>query len=282
MKIKDKVFILFIILFGGFYMNAQDITFFKEDIKIKVMTYNIRGGKSYPDNVQNLENIIKTIEKDSPDILMLQEVGYRERINWFEYKEQKGQEQTKIIAEKFGMDYYFYLTENTDYFGNAILSKYPIKEKFGYDLPLPTNLTSEEQKKAWQRGAVGLIIDVNGVEIMVISTHLGLLGIKEVRLELNEIYKRSINSNMPVLIAGDFNLEYEEIKSNLSAMFYDFGSVNHEINKQLKTIPSTNPNRQIDYILATKKDFNIYDCKTISSQASDHIPIISILGVKKN
>ncbi|MDN5342494.1 MULTISPECIES: endonuclease/exonuclease/phosphatase family protein [Oceanotoga] len=233
---------------------------------LKVMTYNIRHGLGVDDKL-DFQRVIDVIKDQDPDILMIQEVDEGRARSY-------GLRQAKIISKETGMDYYFYATEGKRDYGIAVLSKFKPIEKFGYDLPQP------KWMKAVQRGAASMIIDVNGQEVMIVSLHLGLGGIQEIQTELMEAYEVSKKYNIPTLIAGDFNVEYFNLQTGVIEFMKDFKSVNHTIDKQLNTIPADNPGPQIDFIFYSNDDFKIKDVYTVSSYASDHLPVIAEVELK--
>ncbi len=98
--------------------------------------------------------------------------------------------QAEIIADELGMDYYFYPTEGKDNYGGvAIFSKFKAIEKFGFDLP-----PQPKWMLATQRGgAAAMVIEVDGKQMLVISTHLGLGGLQEIQTEVMELLNVSEN-----------------------------------------------------------------------------------------
>jgi endonuclease/exonuclease/phosphatase family metal-dependent hydrolase len=81
-------------------------------------------------------------------------------------------------------------------FGNALLTRHPIVEVHRIDL-------SMERREP--RGALAATIDVGGVPLHVLATHLGL-RIHERRFQVRQIldYLDSVRDST-VIVAGDFN-----------------------------------------------------------------------------
>lgn len=230
---------------------------------IKVMTYNIRHGLGM-DDIFDFQRIIDVIKAENPDILMLQEVD-QGRSRSLDLK------QAEIIAEELGMDYYFYPTEEKDNYGVAIFSKFKSIDKFGFDLPQPKWML------ATQRGAAAMVIEVNGEQMLVISTHLGLGGLQEIQTEVLEILNISEKYGLPTLIGGDFNISYFELSYGVKEFLDKFESVNQELNKEIKTFQSDIPGSQIDFIFFSRGDFKILDAYTVNSLASDHLPLVAVI-----
>ncbi len=233
---------------------------------LTVMTYNIRHGLGI-DDVFNFSRVVETIKDVDPDILILNEVD--------QGNPRSGEmNQADIIAEELGMNSFFSSSEDRSDYGNAVLSKFPIKEEFGFVLPRP------EWMLAVNRGCAVIITEVEGKEVVVMGTHLGLGGIMEVQTELRgilEVYYEY--KDKPAIIAGDFNAELFDLQYGVPELFNHFKSVNHTLNKDLHTIPADRPGSQIDYIFVNDY-FEVNDAFTVSSYASDHLPVVSKLELE--
>lgn len=249
---KKLVFIMFVLTLTSFSFAT-----------IKVMTYNIRHGLGM-DDVFDFRRTIDVLKEENPDILMVQEVD-QGRSRSLDLK------QAEIIADELGMDYYFYPTEGKENYGVAIFSKFKSIEKFGFDLPQPKWML------AAQRGAAAMVVEVNGKQMLVISTHLGLGGLQEIRTEVLELLNVSEKYGLPTLIGGDFNISYFELSYGVKEFLLKFESVNQELKKEIKTFQSDFPGSQIDFIFFTRGDFKIMDAYTVNSFASDHLPLISLI-----
>jgi len=249
-------FFLFLILLGGTLMGTS----------LTVMTYNIRHGLGI-DDVLDFSRVLETIRGVDPDILILNEVDQ-------ENPRSAGLRQAEIVAEELNMSYFFSLAEGKSNYGNAVLSKFPIKAEFGFVLPRP------EWMLAVDRGCAAIVTEVNGRDILVMGTHLGLGGIMEVQTELRKILEVYLEyEEIPAIIAGDLNAEWYDLQYGVPEFFDHFGSVNNELGKSLHTIPADRPGKQIDYIFVNHY-FDIIDAFTVDSYASDHLPVVSRLVLK--
>lgn len=255
-RVRTILFIsLFAVFFGMMLIGAE----VKE---LKIMTYNIRHGLG-SDDILDLERVISVIKSENPDILILNEVDRR--------RARSGNIlQVEEIAGSTSMEFVFGATEGQTNYGNAVLSKYPIAESRTFDLPQP------KWMKAVVRGCVNVKVNVDGTLISVYGTHLGLGGFQEIQTELGAIFEETKKEDIPTIIAGDFNLEYGELKGSVKELFSTFNSANHFIGKDLHTFPAINPGPQIDYILLSGHLIpkEIY---TVNSIASDHLPVICIV-----
>lgn len=236
-----------------------------EPLKLTVMTYNIRHCLGV-DKVFSVDRVIKTIKYINPDILVLNEVD--------QGNPRSGELlEAKLIADALGMNYFFSSTEGKDNYGNAVLSKYPIKESYGVDLPQP------KWMMAVQRGAAVIVTEIEGRDVMVIGAHLGLGGIQEVKTEILKTFEIYNKEKYPTIIAGDLNIEWFELQYGAPEMFKVFKSANHSIGVDLSTFPANNPGSQIDYILLSP-ELVAKDIFTLDSPASDHVPVIAEVELK--
>lgn len=146
------------------------------------------------------------------------------------------------------------------FFGNAVLSRFPIYDKANFRLPgsreprccLRTRLRAPE-----------------GV-ITVYSTHLGL-NREERTGQIAELTRLVAGEKNPVILMGDFNCGTDQL-APLYEMLTDTGA----LFGSRSTYPYDNPIDRIDYILISKK------CKCNNlyspySAASDHLPVIADL-----
>ena len=153
--------------------------------------------------------------------------------------------------------------------GNAILSKFPIKNF--ETITIPTVPESEREKGRWYENRVLAIADVdfNGTIVKVIETHFGLVPI-----ELERIVKKSCEiideSKTPVILMGDLNV----IPTNPALIEIDkrLKSAAKEMNNDEFTFASYNPKVHIDYIYVPKSS-KVLSYEVHKLRASDHMPI---------
>ena len=233
---------------------------------LKVMTYNIRHARGI-DDVVDLQRVIDVVRSEGPDILILNEVDQGN-------PRTAGAHQAGEIAEVLDMNLFFGPTEETSYYGNAVLTRFEIVKARSVSLPQPKWLN------AAKRGAAIVTVDIEGVQVLVVGTHLGLAGIKEIETELGAIYSMVLESGLPAIVAGDFNVEYFDLDNRMKEVIEDLRSVNHSLGIDLHTIPSNNPGPQIDYILASC-EFLPVNAYTVPSPASDHLPVVALLEMRR-
>lgn len=225
--------------------------------QLKIVSWNIWGGK-------NIQGIIECLRTANADVIALQEV----------LQDEDGtNNNAKEIAEALGYEWVFGCTktltpsvsyllqeqhiESNKQWGNALLSKHPITESDFYML-------SEKNT----RTAIKIVTTFENKNITVFSTHLvHALHAKEIRHEQVSNLLQLIPNNTSI-VAGDFNDTPESETILKMETIMNKGS----------DISSTNNNERIDYIFTTKDIHTIRD-EVIYSQASDHLPIYTVIEI---
>jgi endonuclease/exonuclease/phosphatase family metal-dependent hydrolase len=267
------VWLLALIPLIPFYSNDKYAR--SEGSSVKVMTYNIHFGQNN-DGLYDIEGIKDVILDQKPDIVGFQEVTYQSPFNGY----------TTMFIEltsmmkSLGFDYY----ETSDDFnynlGNSIFSKFEITSGRTIEF---------DDWNAWQRSIVEAKINVNGHQIVIMSTHLthipGPTGEGEARTsEVNQLL--SIVSeydldNEGVLVLGDFNFvptnkdnvntqEYNLIISTLNDSWIDVNPTQDGF-----TSSADEPKRRIDYIFRSQA-VNVTSCEVFETLASDHLPLTCV------
>ncbi|WP_078427212.1 endonuclease/exonuclease/phosphatase family protein [Alkalihalobacterium alkalinitrilicum] len=231
--------------------------YFATNDMITVTSYNIRYGKGI-DNRVNLERTIETLRSLDADIISLQEI---ERYSI----RSKFQDQVRLIAEALDMNATFYpsLSYPGLYYGNAILSRFPIKD---------TELITFKNRREDRSAILSNIQLSNKQSIYVLNTHLGLN--REERLQAIEMIHQKLNKiEGPILLKGDLNSlpkkqEYEIWNSYLS-----------KSNEGMPIQTYSSRDWQIDYIFHSK-EFVVNQTSVLQSEASDHYPISAVLSLQ--
>lgn len=224
---------------------------------ITVMTYNIRHGEGNEGKV-DLERIAEVINGADPDVIVLQEVD----VNW---KRSGNKNQVRILARALRMNYRFgpAMVRGRAQFGNAVLSR--LDELSYTNHPLPS--------RREDRGMLEVCYDFAGQLICVLALHLGVIA-EERRIHLDYILRHVAGTDLPLLMAGDFNMKPldPEIK-RITRILYDCCRA---AGREVNTFPSANPSSRIDYIFCSRH-WQVKEVKTISSPASDHLPLVAQL-----
>jgi endonuclease/exonuclease/phosphatase family metal-dependent hydrolase len=233
---------------------------------VRVMTYNLHNGFNTKGKL-NMEEIAQVIESNNPDIVALQEVsrgwvvsGRVDMLAW--------------LSQRLHMPYVFGPTADP-FWGNAILSRYPILAYSREELP-PRDLFI-------LRGFIVALIDLgDGQQIKVIDTHFHHLeGQSDIRQLQSKAILDFINSieNNNIVLSGDLNAEPfdPEITMLYQALLIDAA---RKMDPELAyTFASDNPRQRIDYILVSYDLRNkIGDAQIPLSTASDHLPVFAVIN----
>lgn len=232
------------------FLYLIQIEYQQKRSNVKVMTWNIHKGINI-DGEFNLERIIKTIKENQPDIVGLQELD---------------EEIAKKIADKLDMDYFFGADLDDDE-GNAILSKYTIKEAE------KIYLSPDDE-----RSLVKAKILVKSEKWNIFITHLSLRSrennLKQVEDILTKVLKKYSEN---VLLLGDFNFgpnseQYQKIINHNNPKLID---TYHNLNEDLGLTFRTNfLFRRIDYIFCSS-NLKPTISEVVYSQASDHCAVMT-------
>lgn len=244
-----------------------------------VMSYNIRHGRGM-DDVVDLDRIAAVIARQNPDVVALQEVdSYWQR--------SLCENQTRRLAEKLKMHYAWgpnVITRSNckhctvGLYGNAVLSKHPITKVRNHRL--------YQQADEEVRGCLETHIMINGKEIAFFATHLDATGPEEIRIEQSkQILDLIGRKDIPVILAGDINShvrpdpDIETAAELFCKALYDTANVN----PQQKAVGTLQRGHRIDFIFVSEElagsvlSYNVITTD-LATLASDHFPIVSVLG----
>ncbi|HWV62083.1 MAG TPA: endonuclease/exonuclease/phosphatase family protein [Oxalicibacterium sp.] len=147
-------------------------------------------------------------------------------------------------------------------YGNAVLSRYPVKASRRLDL----SFGSRES-----RGALDADIDVNGNPLRIVATHLGLRP-AERRDQIDRLLKVFDTERMPVILMGDIN-EWFVWGRCLRRLITHFDAV-----PSVRTFPSRYPVFALDRIWISPRHrllrINVH-ATPLAKKASDHLPLIA-------
>lgn len=242
----------------------------------KILTYNIHAGRG-TDDEYNFKRIADVIIASGADIVALQEVDSG--------VERSGSvDIMQILADQTGMEPLFY--RNIDLqggeYGNGILTRFPVIDAGNTHLP---RVGDSEQ-----RGLMHAMLNVGGVEIAVLNTHLDHRPISEERLKGVEaiMQVRRRFSGMPVILAGDLNAEPgHEVHHRMKDRFTDLWEVSGEGNGF--TYHTSAPDRRIDYIFFSNDDtgdpgyrIRPVSAEVLESDGSDHLPLLGVFVIERS
>lgn len=232
---------------------------------VRVMTYNLHNGFN-TDGRLDPEAIARTIEQVKPDILGLQEV---ER-GWYI---DSSLDLLVWLSQRLRLPYIYGPTADPVW-GNAILSRYPIKE--WDNMPLPPRDLPLKRGLLWAR------VDIGGdQELLFIVTHFHHVEKdSEIRQQQSPELIRFWNKRPRTIVLGDFNAtpDSKEIAMLRDAGLQDAFALAGQ--GQGLTWPSSDPKVRIDYIWLSP-DLAASDLVIPQSTASDHLGIAVTVSMKR-
>jgi len=263
---------------------------------LKVMTYNVHSFRPLEKgNTDVRKEILNIIRNEDPDILGCQEFYTRPKGEYAVLDSLK-----KILHHP----YYFYHKVDSNSFesrGMVIFSKYPIKNKasMGFDKSQTVNGTLMGDIITPSGPFRFYCVHLQSIDFRVIDYDYIIRVKQRIKPELkptkrileklkvafikraeqaNEIHKSIQESQLPVLVMGDFNdtpvsYSYKTILGNLNSSFEAHG------NGIGRTYNGSFPNFQIDHILCDS-NFEICGYKIIEKKLSDHFPVRANLVLK--
>lgn len=248
-----------------------------ERVPFRVMTYNIHACRG-TDGKWSPERIADVIAAAKPDIVALQEVDVgRARSGTVD--------QAVLIAEQLGMALHFApaLRVLEEQYGDAILTPWPCRLIHSGRLPGLRLFPNLEP-----RGALWTRVNVRGMDIQMITTHLGLLRrerMRQVDRLLGPEWVGHPDLTGPTILAGDFNfLSRSRAYQKLTAVLRDVQTAPN-IAVRHATFPSRYPRFRIDYIFASP-DVGVDTVQTIRNPltrlASDHLPLVADLTIRQH
>lgn len=192
----------------------------------RVMTYNIHQGFN-AGQVPSLDALVDVISRESPDVLMLQEV-----VRGWMIDEQH--DALGVLAERLGMPYVFGPNIG-DLYGNAILSRFPMTDVKRVHYAVQPSL------KHQPRGAVGVRIG----DVLIVTTHLDeVADSSSIRQEQVRTILREWDGAKVAIVAGDMNAEPGDLEM---ALFSEAG-YGDLAEPAGPTTTMDDPPKRIDYI----------------------------------
>jgi endonuclease/exonuclease/phosphatase family metal-dependent hydrolase len=192
----------------------------------RVMTYNIHQGFN-AGQVPSLDLLVDVISRESPDVLLLQEV-----VRGWMIDEQH--DALGVLSERLGMPYVFGPNIG-DLYGNAILSRFPITDVRRVHFAVQPSIRHQP------RGAVGVRI----ADVVIVTTHLDeIADSSSIRQEQVRTILREWDGERVAIIAGDMNAEPGDLEMSLFSEA-GFGDLAEPAGP---TTTMSDPPKRIDYI----------------------------------
>ena len=246
---------------GGQADGGNDVA--PASTRLRVLSYNIHHGEGV-DGKLDLARIAGVIRSVKPDVVALQEVDQRTQRTG-------GVDQPGELARLTEMRVVFggnLRLQGGDY-GNAVLSRLPIKRHRNH--PLPPRDDGEP------RGVLEVEIEMpGGATVLLLATHLDHRPGDRQRLASAEAINALVlaRPTQPALLAGDLN---DVPQSKTLGRFGEAWTRAGET--VLPTIPVDRPARQIDFILfRPTQRWKTVEVRVLDeATASDHRAIFAVL-----
>lgn len=247
---------------------------------LRIMTFNIASGLTLDDQL-DVELTASVIENADVDIAGLQEVeqNFSERTDFTD--------QVKWLAKRLNMNIAFGPNVAADSidngdaeasvegnwpeeaYGNAILSRYPLKSYQNHMLK-----KIDSGGKTEQRGLLEAVIEIDDKPIAFFSTHLSLKE-KQLAHNIDELLRLIRKKDVPVILTGDFNADPDNphmmrIEMELNSVFG--ASAAHPVTYK----KDGDHGKKIDFIFCSEH-WRVLNAETIETEASDHKPVLAIV-----
>ena len=249
-------------------------------LQLKVLSYNIHYGVGM-DGKKDLDRIAELINTLHPDIVGLQEVSDSAMVDALAQK-------TSMLGvfgastEEEPPNLYHLLDIPVPaaqlHYGDGILSRYPFQ--YNGNISLPSASSSRYE-------AMCIDVDITkegGKEhkVRFITTHfdylktIGSTMAREASVDVIEEAFIDDTAGFAYILTGDLNAPPN---STVLKRLEQKGWMQEDFGKELLTIPSVSPVKQIDYVLVRPKTkWRIIDVRVIEEEmASDHRPILMTL-----
>ncbi len=241
---------------------------------LRITTYNVHSCRGM-DGKYSAERIARVIARTNPDVVALQEVDVgRVRSH--------GKDQAHLIAQYLEMEFHFHasIRIEEEHYGDAILSHLPMRLVKAGPLPRLVDRPNSEE-----RGALWVTITLNGKEIQIINTHLGLNRrerMAQVEALLGGEWLGHEQCTDPVILCGDFNaMPSSRVYARLCERLRDAQNVTRGA-QSLGTFPSRYPTLRLDHVFVSP-GINVSCVKVpetgLARIASDHLPLMTEIRI---
>lgn len=233
----------------------------------RLLTYNVHRCVG-TDRRLDVDRIVAVIGEHEPDLVCLQELDVgRARTGLVD--------QARTIADKLAMTSRFHpaMRVEAELYGDAIMTPHPEKLIRAAALPTVAGIPGLEP-----RGAIWSEIEIGGVSVNVVNTHLGLVP-REQRLQAAALAGSGWLGACegPTLLAGDFNA------TSITRPYQTLARKLQDCQRQLKlrpsvkTFPSAFPAIRIDHCFVSP-EIRITGVTApyspLARIASDHLPLV--------
>ncbi|HEX8297226.1 MAG TPA: endonuclease/exonuclease/phosphatase family protein [Chthoniobacteraceae bacterium] len=239
---------------------------------MRIMTYNVHSCVGM-DAQLSTDRVAEVIAEAGVDVVCLQEVDVGR-------KRTRSVDQATSLAVALGMNCHFHpaMRISGEQYGDAILSKHPLKLVRAGTLPMVRSLVPLEP-----RGVLWVSVSAEGKSWQIMNTHLGL-GRAERRAQAHALasleWVGAALAEAPLVLCGDFNSRpASQVHAILGAQLRDaqkeFGGI------PPKTFSTRMRFVTLDYIFLSP-GIRVHRLETIDNPrtriASDHFPLVAELS----
>src|SRR5436190_5339264 len=211
----------------------------------RILTYNVHRCVG-TDRKLDVGRVADMIAAQEPDIVALQELDVgRMRTGMVD--------QAHEIARRLEMAFHFHpaMRVEEELYGDAILTLYP--ERLVQAAPLPLYGRSSIIEP---RGALWIAVDIDGAEVQIINTHLGLIP-KEQQAQAAALAGPSLVQHppckAPAILLGDFNATAASlVYGTLTRQLTDARHLSPKPRSPTSTFPSAMPVLRIAHVFVSK------------------------------
>jgi len=244
--------------------------------KLRLLTYNVHRCQG-TDRRLSPARIAEVIARCRPDVVALQELDIgRARTRWVD--------QAGSIAHRLGMDVHFHpaLQSDGELYGDAILTALPARlVKAGL---LPALAVA---RRLEPRGALWVAVEVEGVAVQIVNTHLSLIGrerVRQVAALLGPEWLGRSDCLGPKILLGDFNAvprstAYQAITHTLA----DAQRLLAPARRPIPTFPARLPTLRLDHVFVSQDSVRVTAVEVprslLTRVASDHLPLVVDLEI---
>lgn len=156
------------------------------------------------------------------------------------------------LAEQLGMYYYYGPPTSAQIYGNAILSKWPIRAQEWKQLPTPEGI---------ERAIIKVVIDSPYGDLVVFNTHFEIDRFKEAQRQQAQFVIDYVG-NQKAMILGDFNTRADQNDEAYHILnnTFTYGLIEagfHPNDTIGATAPANDPTHKIDYIWLTEGHWDV-------------------------
>lgn len=240
-------------------------------MRFRLMTYNIHRAIGL-DRQFRPDRIVQIVSHYAADVVLLQEVDEG-------VPRSQGQDMAYELAEALSYPHYAVghnVSLRQGRYGNATLSRFPIRRERNIDLSIGTRK---------RRGCQHTTLDLpgTGLALEVFNLHLGLSA-RERRAQIQLLLRTGEVSDLgprtPVVVAGDFNDWRSRLRRPFTegAGFLCATDRARALRRSIPTYPSFSPSGSLDriYHRGPLRPLHVRPSSLpIARMASDHLPIIA-------